>query len=357
MFDLDLHISVIEDLKPALASRGVDILHWSISGHNHILRGRHRGPDPVSVVNARTWRDLNENLIDQFQDRYQRLLAACDGFIACYSPAFAELYRGLDKPILVVSATRYEAPYSSQPSQWARLNQFLADETSAGRLVLAANNRGDIDYLRWFTGVTPLYSPSLCTYTAMSWQGGHGPRVIFARDAALSATITRESGGTWKPVADVLGMPYSWAALSRCSEVLVVPYNISTMSLFELATAGVPVTVPSRQLLLEWAKSHAGVLSELSFFQVERLDPSRLETDDPNNFRAPGFYDWWLDRADFYDETLMPNVRVISSLDELSEPHPLREASANRRRATLTDRNSSLLRMRKDTIEEFCRLM
>ena len=138
LFNLDLHIGVIRDLSMEFQAQGADLRHWSISGHNGLVRRGFRFPDPVGVVNSRTWADLDENMIDGFQDRYGRFLRQFDGFVATYPPAFARLFANTGKPVLVVLATRYEAPFSDRPS----------DLAGAGRVLQVRNTGPSVEH-RW----------------------------------------------------------------------------------------------------------------------------------------------------------------------------------------------------------------
>lgn len=314
LFNLDLHASVIEDLAQNLRATPAKLIRFSISNHNHISRFPLWAADPVSVINNRTWKKLDGSRISKFQRRYKKFLGTFDGFIATYSPTFFEFFRVTDKPILAVAATRYEAPYTSSPSKWAKFNESLISAVQDGQLTLAANNRGDADYLRYFTGLEVQVVPSFCGGKE-TWTGKSRQRVTLAKDGKLRNFIMKETGGTYKPI-DFLGVPYKWRDLMECLEIFVVPQNISTMTLFELATAGVPVAVPSRELFRELKGTFSGVLDELTFAEILNVHVSSDEGN-PANWRGKNYLDWWLERADFYNEDLMPNVRIVKRIGDL----------------------------------------
>ena len=310
LFNLDLHASVIEDLADKLQSIPAKLTRFSISNHNHISRFPLWASDPVSVVNNHTWKHLDGFRISKFGRRYEKFLSTFDGFIVTYPPTFFELFRGTNMPILAVAATRYEAPYTNSSSKWSDFNKSLVSAVSDGQLTLAANNRGDADYLRYFTGLEVQIVPSYCGGKE-TWNGRSGRRVTLAKDSRLRNLIMNETGGTYKPI-DSLGVPYKWHDLMGCLEVFVVPQNISTMTLFELATAGVPVAVPGRKLFHDLKAKFSGVLDELTFAEIQKLQVSSDE-DNPANWQGKHYLDWWLDRADFYIKDLMPNVRIVES--------------------------------------------
>lgn len=318
VFNLDAHISVFRDLEMGFRDFPVFTTSWSISGHNHLVRRFFKTADPVQIITESNWKDLDSKIIVEFREKYRRFLDSFDGFVACYPPSFVRIYEETGKPILSVVATRYEHPHTLDISEWGALDSSLKKGTLENRLRLVANNHGDADYLDFFTGISPEVLPSLCDYTGETWRGSSGSKVFYCRSQALENKIVEETQGSWVPVRKALGASYTWSKLANVSEVLVIPYNISTMTLFELATMGVPVSVPSRSFMRTLADSYDGVLSELSFYQVHGASTSELSEANPNNFNSKTFFDWWLDRADFYSTSLMPNVRTIESFNELN---------------------------------------
>jgi len=358
IFNLDLHVSVIADLGVELKRREIDLTRWSISGHNFIQRKIFTAPDPVRVVNAKTWNQLDENMIDRFQDIYGRYLRSFDGFVACFTPTFAELFRGLDRPTLTIAATRYEAPYSTDPNQWQRFNEYIRAEVSTGRMILAANNRGDRDYCEHFTGITPRYAPSLCDYTSTFWTGSSGVNIIQSTDQEMIQKVVNESRGFWQDSKRALRSGHSWDQVASMREIFIIPYNISTMTLFELATLGVPVSVPSRRFLKDLAgEQKGGALSQLTWFQVHGIEPP-TGIKNPNNSNRGDFLDWWMDRADFYDPELMPNVRVVDSVTELLAcPHPVTKKSKTVWAEIVQKRNFEISKKRSSLISDFIQMM
>ena len=353
LFNLDLHISVIRDLEQEMQTRKINTVCWSISGSNRFSRSFYKVSDPVDVVNSRTWSGLDEVLISQFEYRYRKFLSRFDGFIVTHTPAFAQLYRNFNKPILVLNSTRYEAPYSSDEFKWRDLDNYLVGATGKKKLLIASNNFGDADYLNYRTGIDSRIIPSLCDYTDFNWKPGGRQKVIISRSLELDEFIEKLTGGKWRGIRKVFGANYNWKQYVNVEEVLYIPYNISTMSLFELATAGIPVVVPSRDFLKELSTHYSGILSELSYFQVGELPVSKLSMDDPNNYLSEQFQDWWLARADFYNKNLMPNVRVISDFTELMENRSLGDSYHD----SIVLRNSVLQEKRRELIGSFHELL
>lgn len=352
VFNLDLHIGVIADLEQELKKSKIELTRWSISMHNHLVPNRLPITDPVRYINARKWHLIDLERIRKFQDRYKKFLNSFDGFICTYSPVFAELYNDLNKPILIVAATRYEAPYTEREKDWKRFNTYLISGVKKSKIQLYANNLGDADYINYFTGIKPRVIPSLCEREIGNTKV-NGQHLIIARDKKISDLINLSTQGIYQDIS-TLGTPYNWKDLKGCEEVLVFPQNISTMTLFELATAGVPVAIPSRRWITELLRNDFYLLNELSFHQVLGLDTTNMSSENPANYNSPTFLDWWLDRSDFYNEKLMPNVRVVDSIEDL-----LKNRTQKRQNLLelILKRNSELSRLRKNMIVDFKALL
>jgi hypothetical protein len=165
LFNLDLHSSVIRDLNQELLRRSeITLTSWSISRHNQTKRRYLGVPDPVQVINSKTWKDLTELRIEEFQRRYDTFLKKFDGFIVTTTPAFTDLFWKYEKPMLILNATRYEAPYTEFPERWEMLNRNLISQHLDGRIKIVSNNRGDLEYLKQKTGIQSQLIPSLCDY-------------------------------------------------------------------------------------------------------------------------------------------------------------------------------------------------
>ena len=325
VFNLDCHVSVIADIRVGLAGvPDVKLISWSLSKHNFVFRSFFVDPDPVYAIDSENWADLTEERIQSFLRRYGKFLECFDGFIVTYPIGFIRLFSSLGKPILAVSAIRYEHPFGSDAQSWQRLDGELRDLTDSGKLLLFANNRGDAEYAGHFLEKKLEIVPSVCDYIALNRSSSPGVRIVQSRSRELEIEIAASLGPPWVTAREYFGKRYSWKMLAEVEVVLYVPYNTSTMTLFELATLGIPTLIPAGLLLDELARDWDGVVSELSFRQ--RLDP--LVHPKEEGFLGadqdtPGFVEWWLERADFVDAELMPNVRLV---EDLSDPR-LREST------------------------------
>ena len=346
-FNLDLHTAVISDVEAHMNKEKAVVTRFSISGANRLVDHKLPVPDPVAHVNSSNWRELGPKKIGQFQSRYEIFLSGFDGFVVTHTPSFTELYSKYQKPILCVISTRYEAPYTDQPRQWSRLNKSLADARSSGKLILVANNRADADYFSFFTGIKVPVIPSLCRKD-VAWQGGSGQHLIMSKSFDLTRLVAKKT--RFEPVSSI-GQPFSWADLMKADEIFVIPQNVSTMTLFELATAGVPVSVPSKKMIRNWRADYE-VMHELTYAEMLGCDVDS-RTDSPANWKSPSYLDWWLDRADFYNSSLMPNIRVVESLSDLNRIPDKSKHLSSDFQDQIRERNSNIEANWSKLIKEF----
>jgi len=68
--------------------------------------------------------------------------------------------------------------------------------------------------------------------------------------------------------------------------ILIIPYEISTMTIFEYFTANVPMIFPSKLLLKKWIKNGHVCMNTLSAYNLQNEE--NIED--------------WIDKADYYNE-------------------------------------------------------
>jgi hypothetical protein len=350
LFNLDLHVSVIRDITMGLAMKEVDITTWSISRHNHMFRNFFIAPDPVRHINAWNWRQLDEKSISKFLKHYKKHLDQYDGFIVTHTPVFHQIFESLGRPILIINSTRYESPHTNNLDKWRQLDQSLTESVRNGQSHIYSNNAADSKYLEYFTGLKSEVVPSLCDYTGATWNNPRADRVYLANRIEPRLQDRLALLQTWKSSVEFFGPRFSWDQLQSINAVFLIPYNVSTMQLFELATAGIPVVVPSKRFLTELFFDSLA-LQEISNYKIEKLSIDELEDKNPNNYRSAEFLKFWLDSADFYNHDLMPNVRTVDSFEELDSLSLIsHDTDASRR---LVSRNEFYGELRSNMLSSF----
>lgn len=349
-FNLDCHIAVIADLVEVFDSLGHSVTSWSISGHNWVFG---RSATDVDVVTPQTWRSIDVRMAEEFWSRYGDFLDGFDGFICTYPPAFSLLYQRSNKPIIIQAPIRYEVPYTNKPESWCSFNDYLRDGIDSERIIPVANSLYDKKYCELFTEREWRLIPNICGYTKTNW-APKTPKFLYSgkppfrftkhyvflswiQSAFASFSFSRRRAFRKLLMTNDVLVPfrhplvnkgklggYSWEELSEFQGIVMIPYNASTMSLFEHYSANIPVFIPSKRFLVELWRSYSrlGVLSELSWNQVLGLAPQsqipfNRSVPDPNAFDSLEAVEYWLDFADFYNEDWMPHLVYFDSWEEL----------------------------------------
>ena len=317
LFNIDLHIGPINDFRAITRPMGVDLTDWTLSDHADVI-GRYR--EPVLGCNAFNWSRLSPKVVDRFLHRYGRYLDRFDGFVTCYTPAFATLFLRLQKPLIVLCATRYEIPFTDKPDLWHWLDDQLRNGVADGQLHVVANNLGDQGYLRHFTGIASTYIPSLCSYTGAPYTPHDRHFAIASRSAACTQRIREDPRNLARPVGELLPGRATWQERHSVRGWIHIPYNISQMAIFEQYWENVPIYIPDDTLLLHLRqRDPGGVLSQLSVYQVLGLSTDHLPAGDPNRVDDPAVIRWWLERSDYGPRGELSEIVRFSSFEHLSE--------------------------------------
>lgn len=284
-FNIDCHVSVISDIKNIFNQLGHKVDHWSLSGHKWVF-GFDNCNSPV--INENNWKNIDEKMVETFYQVHKNELDKYDGFICCYPPIFLKLFEKFNKPIIVIAATRYDYPVIDDAQ---RLNWLEDSLNNNDNLILIANNEFDKKYCELFLKKEWKHVPSLCDYTNAKYSGLKKDSVIFSKFQIESPHLHQSSLGR-----------YSWEELFSYRSIIHLPYNVSTMSIFEQYQAGVPVFFPSLDLALQLIEVGVPLFSEITF---ANSNPYRQTSRFLNKK--------WLSYSDFYNGTL--KIKYFDSLN------------------------------------------
>lgn len=292
---METHIAVSNDFKRL--HKDLDLTDWNISGHNWALGKRRKKP---SIINKRTWFDLDENLIKKFNKKYGKYLSQFDAFFCGHSMPFLLIYEQYDKPIFGWNACRYDLPfcYSNNVEMLDIYNKSINRMMSSGQLNIVANNKADKDYFKLGAGEEINVIPSICDYTNIKSTPTYNKFYWYSQyvNPPFDPKIAIRSGR------------FKWSELQKYKAIIHIPYEISTMSMYEHYTAGIPLLVPTKNFLRKLWVEGAQWGSVSAYWTDDNL---------PNNLNPVNNMDFWLDRADFYDMTNMPYMYYFDSFDHL----------------------------------------
>lgn len=310
-FNIDLHVSVIKDIKTIFNNLGHEVDSLSLSSHDWVF-GNKEKPEIITQSN---WKDLNEELIDKFYNHYKYRLEKYDGFIVTHTPFFLKLYEKFNKPIIVVASTRYEYPYTNNQQSWIDLNNSINRNKN---IILLSNNMFDKKYCELFLGRNVQLIESLCSYTNAKYKPIKKQSVLYSKiPISIDNCINKNN----------LQM-VSWDELYSYSSIVHIPYNVSTMSIFEQYYANVPLIIPSLQFSCSLIKQNISIFSEVSYRKVLNLPPKSVLgfDNDPNIYNNADVLCEWIKLSDFYR---FKNIITFDSFEELKEKITLNHQSVS----------------------------
>lgn len=277
-FNIDCHISIIADITKIFTDLGHEVDSWSLSGHKWVFG---LPESPSKVITQQNWQSINEEMVDRFYASHKDELDKYDAFICGYPPCFLKLFEKFNKPIIVIAATRYDYPFLNDLDRLAWLEDSLNNNTN---LILVANNEFDKAYCEHFLKREWEWIPSLCEYTNAKATRTKGQSVLFSKIPVhgLGDNLHQSQLGA-----------YTWEDLYSYYSIGHLPYNVSTMSIFEQYAAGMPLRFPSLDLSMKLLSRGIPLFSEIVF-------PNRLSNRQPLKFLTRE----WLSKSDFYNGTI-----------------------------------------------------
>jgi 2-polyprenyl-3-methyl-5-hydroxy-6-metoxy-1,4-benzoquinol methylase len=304
-FNIDLHISVIRDISSIfkILDSDIEIHQKTWSGHSKFVGMK---PWESKHINAQNWKTAltSPETIKNFIDEYDSMFSEYDGFIVTHTPALALLFSHLNKPIIVVNSCRYDQPFcwetnsKKRQALRANLSYTLNMINSKGNLYISSNNEADAAYLLQGTTLQTKVIPSICHYVGENSFSTETRAKKFFIHGSISSKIFL-----------TVPFPHNYTFYdisSQCWGVVFLPYEVSTMTFFELQTIGVPVFLPSKAFFKEL----------ISNGKCRLQSDYTVETDHHLG------NDFWLDRSDYYGsyaKNLFPGVTYFHSISHLNE--------------------------------------
>jgi len=279
---------VIADIKDIMkrVSPSVEIVDWSLSGHTWVFN---KSPTPVEIINQNTWLHLSLDMIKQFQSHYDNFLSGFDGFIVAHPNVFTLLFEKYNKPIFIINSCRYDMPACSTGQLLPiikELNSCFERLTEKRLIRFISNNRADNAYFLLANPTIPTeIVPSLCLYTGLSWVPETQSKfLLYSGNVPSHSSIIHRN---------TLGR-FDWKTLMKFRGLIHIPYEASTMSIFEHISSGIPLFFPTKRFFLELINNgEASIQCNYWRTFAKRAPPDYLAvTEDPS---------FWLERADYYD--------------------------------------------------------
>ena len=89
-----------------------------------------------------------------------------DAFLCLHATSMCELYMPFERPLIVIASTRFEIG-REENGRWQEWIDNLVRISSKEGNMVAANNRYDQEYIKYFSGIKNVkLLPSLCGYVS-----------------------------------------------------------------------------------------------------------------------------------------------------------------------------------------------
>jgi hypothetical protein len=314
--------------------------------HHHLLR-------PA----ARSTQSVRERFYEAYADEH--VMASMDAVVCSHPAAACEIYLPLGIPIILYFTTRFDLGRLHSP---AVLRRWIEAVRGIGGIgagpshalnspggVLVANNHYDAAYVEYFTGLRPKVVPSVCRDTGgpeWLWPPSRSEVLLDVCDdtrcppfrqegirhliGSLRHLRSQKPGGRWA-LAELRHVyrQYTNEDLAQHPAIVMFPYQVSVMSLFEWRAMGIPIFAPSLDLLTHWHTRYGLVFERRVDWQIAAAKKKRgswveahpeasphVKHFDPNDEHDPRAVRSWLALADIYT---LPHVVHFDSLEHLVE--------------------------------------
>ena len=261
----DYHISPINDLKNLLKPLGVRFIDKSLSGHCHVTNTC-EGKHSLKVINRDNAMHLDPSLIPKFYAAYKNdaELQSVDAFVCFHPAAMCELFMQFNKSLIVIASTRYELGRFGA-NRWTTWNNNLKRIAEVATNVVGGNNRYDVEYIKYFTGIQPQLLPSFCGYLPYRYTPSrsgfllapvhHGgfERIFLSEYKTACENVS--CTGKLLRLRDIYAH-YKYTDLTAHPGIIYIPYQVSVMSMFEQYRMNIPMFFPSLELLTTWQHTH-----------------------------------------------------------------------------------------------------
>lgn len=362
LLSTDFHTGPIADVKdllvrhPSLNANVVDLSlsqackHAGTCADESKLKVLRNGDTAHSMYFSRQTRLEFFDAYRKNDGKSEHLISQADAVICSHPTGMCELYMPFNTSIILWATTRFEQGREHDPDRLRGLIKNVRAIAAQPWNAVMANNWYDVHYINYFTGVMPTYVPSLCAYidASYTWSAPVGKAVWGYRSSWATMEPSRtivvfgyrpaNQIGGWlheflKPlndlssgqgldfefgnVHDVYKRRYEYSELAAHPAVMHMPYQVSVMSFYEQYRMGIPIIVPSLDLLTRWHMDMLMVSErcwKLRKGSIVDRHPESKQKYDPNDDKSYAAVSHWLQYSDYY---IFPHVILFDSWDDL----------------------------------------
>lgn len=333
LFGMDHHHAVLWDVKKILRALGVQLdFVWLSDGRDPVNEAM-----PCQIPGFLSSMDLYRKPVDSSLSEETKNFILEDGYdavVTAHSLVTCHRLKDLGLPMIHVNSTRFGNDWIQDSQKHAGLVSSIESLLKTNRLRIVHNNHGDRQYLHQYIPHIQtnqeVVIPSLCeSLLRLREKVPQEPKILIwdTRQVLLQQDKSPFMKQFYMKCKQVLGDKIESQAillaqnqkylpegyLDNYTAVVHIPYNISTMSMFEQVRANIPIWVPSKRLLKElWSNEKEP--NELSWCSFAPGSEAKASTMD--HIRDSAVVERWLDCADFYNKEILPLVLEFDSVEE-----------------------------------------
>ena len=315
LFNLDLHISVISDfinICNKIYPNEIQIDNYSLSGHSHLVNKERNNS---FVINSQSWKYIDNGLINLFYEKHKDLLSTYDGFVVTHSPIFCLLYEKFNKPIILINSCRYEQPasHTGNLDLWNFINTGLRRLYDNKLLFSVSNNLFDKEYLKLGTCIDSICLSSLCLYPNVTYELiDYNLKNKFLLYSSLQDTNKYIKNSNIININNI--KPYTYNQLIQFKAIIHIPYEISTMSLFEHYSMNMPLIIPTKRFLLElYDNKLINFYGNYPVLFNTNKYPKKMD-----KFLNSNWFNNIVNYADYYNDDIFKYIIYFDSFEELN---------------------------------------
>jgi hypothetical protein len=190
---------------------------------------------------------------------------------------------------------------------WNYLNIKLKEMYDKKKLTVISNNKADAKYLKHGTGIESHIIPSLCLYTKSKYIPINNKFIINNNFNIIENEYIINKNNH-------LNERYDWQELYNYKGIIHMPYEISTMSIFEQYSANIPLFFPSKEYLYNLIINN-GYKIQSRYNKIHGNNNYHVNLDSCLNDKD--WLDFWINNADYYDEDNMKYIIYFNNNEEL----------------------------------------
>jgi hypothetical protein len=292
-----------------LQQLGYEVVINSFSGHSFLIdEGVKQNVTPYTKSRFNI-----SNITPIISPTDRKNVMGFDTIISSFPPKFIDLYKTvkLKYPKILNVGHRLHIHTKNDPS----FVSSLIDKVNNKELILCSMSKYDTEYIRHYTGITPIELYVTCFHIPSSITYMPTRNEILISPVHAHSVLPFESITHMNKVAAEMQYPltfssvkslyphYKYEDLVNHRATVLFPYSVFSISMIELYELNIPMFVPSKELLMR-----TGIMNDVSLFPLYGSMDDMLRIDkphdsSPHNFSPNSLNDedkrYWVDFAYF----------------------------------------------------------